>query len=124
MNYWLLSAGIGTALTALLHIFGGGREVLTPMIQAEFDVVAKRTHHVCWHMVTLDLVLSALALILLGAGAIHSSPWLSRFIALHFMGYGLLFVTIALATRVPQGLIRLGQWILFIPLAIVTWMGS
>ena len=58
MNWVLLGAAALAGLTTGVHFFAGGKGCLGPMLAAEFDAVAKRTMHVCWHAVTLDLTVT------------------------------------------------------------------
>ena len=66
MNYWwLVSGGIGL-LTALVHLIGGQLEVIKPFLQCDLAAVPKATLHACWHMVTVILFASAIALLYSG----------------------------------------------------------
>lgn len=59
MNTWLMAAAATAALTTAVHFFLGGAAVARPLLQAEFDGVAKYTNYFCWHIVTI--VLAAMA---------------------------------------------------------------
>ena len=55
-NTWLLAAGIAAGLTTLIHIFGGGPEVMRPLFAAQdIEEVPKLLNYYCWHLVTITL---------------------------------------------------------------------
>jgi hypothetical protein len=74
-------------------------------------------------VVSVNLILSAVALLAaglaperLGAGGV-----LAQFMALQFFTYAVVFVVIALVTRV--GLVAMPQPALFVPIAVLAWCG-
>jgi len=121
MNVPLVIAGVGTLVTATIHIWGGGKAVLAPMKRAPFDPVANRTMEVCWHVISANLVLSGIALLLIAT--VWESAAVGHFIAAHFISYAVLFIGIAKVSQIPGAWFKLPQWTLFIPLAGLTWWG-
>lgn len=61
-NYWLLAAGVAAGLTTLIHIFGGGPEVVRPLFAAQdIEEVPKLLNFYCWHLVTITIAAMAFA---------------------------------------------------------------
>jgi hypothetical protein len=121
MNTPLVIAGIGTLVTAAIHILEGGRAVLAPMKRAPFDRVANRTMEVCWHVISANLVLSGIALPLIAT--VWESAAVGHFIAAHFISYAVLFIAVAKVSGITGAWLKLPQGTLFIPLAVLTWWG-
>ena len=123
MNVFWLAAGAIAALTALVHLIAGHRVPLGVMLAAPFDEVSKRTMHVVWHLVTIDLVLSAAVLCAAGIWPGRVSSQLPGVVAVQHGLYAIAFVVIALASRLPRGLWKLPQWTLFVPIVGLTAAG-
>lgn len=123
MNGWWLAAGALAAFTTLVHLIAGHRAPLGVMLDAAFDEVSKRTMHVVWHLVTIDLALSAAALVAAGAWPERVSSQVPGFVAIHHGLYAVAFVVIALGSRLPRGLWKLPQWTLFVPMTALTAAG-
>ena len=62
--YWLYSASALSAITALIHIFGGGKSVAKPLLESSMNDEAKYTNYYCWHMVTIIIVVMAVCFFL------------------------------------------------------------
>ncbi|MFD6801903.1 hypothetical protein [Streptomyces cyaneofuscatus] len=125
MNGWLLAAGTTALGVAAVHIVGGHRDVVRPLLSCGLAGEPKRVLHAVWHMVSIDLVLSGLALLHLsltdgtpGAGLV---AW---FVAAHFIAYAAAFLVVTLTVGWPRPLLRLPQWILLLPVAALTAAGA
>lgn len=69
MNAWLALAAALAAITTLIHVILGGREIATPLLATErLHAVPKFTMYYCWHLVTIMLAALALALGLAATG--------------------------------------------------------
>lgn len=125
MNGWLLAAGITAFGVAVAHIAGGHRDVVRPLLSCGLAEEPKRVLHAVWHMVSVDLVLSAAALIYLavadGTSATGPMAW---FVAAHFVAYAVAFLVVTLSVGWPKPLLRLPQWILLLPVAVLTGAGA
>jgi len=119
---WLAARTIAT-LTMLVHLIAGSRAPLGVMLAADFDDVSKRTMHVVWHMVTIDLALSGAVLLAAGAWPERVSAQLPGVIAVQHGLFAIAFVTIPLVSRLPRGLWKLPQWTLFVPIVGLTLAG-
>lgn len=123
MNGWLFAAGAVAAATTLIHVIAGGREVVRPLLGSRMSVEPRRTLHVVWHFVTADLLLSAVALILLALRAEPDAP-LVLFIAAHYFAYTVAFLIGTLTVDWSRPLLRLPQWMLLLPVGILAVIGT
>lgn len=63
MNNWLIAAAALAALTTLVHLFVGGRQVAKPLLEtSEINSLVKFTHYFCWHIVSIALAVMAAGL--------------------------------------------------------------
>ncbi|MEV7081967.1 hypothetical protein AB0N88_26085 [Streptomyces sp. NPDC093516] len=123
MNGWLLTAGTVAAATTLIHATAGGRTVLRPLLHSTVAAEPKHTLHVVWHMVTADLLLSSIALLALAFTTTPSTA-LVLFIAAHYLAYAVLFLAITLTTDWPRPLLKLPQWLLLLPVAVLAFVST
>lgn len=125
MNGWLLAAGITALGVAAVHLVGGHRDVVLPLLASGLADEPKRVLHAVWHMVSGDLMLSGLALIYLsqtdGTSGTALAVW---FIAAHFTAYAAAFLVVTLSVGWPRPLLRLPQWILLLPVAVLAAAGT
>ncbi len=123
MNDWfILSSGLLAALTAVVHLIAGGKDVAAPLLQSSLDEVVKLTLYACWHLVSVCLVLSSLALLSNGIGLVNSPPMVA-FISALWILFGVVFLVITVGVAKPQGLFRLPQWILLVPVGLLGLYG-
>ncbi|USQ85433.1 hypothetical protein NFX46_17585 [Streptomyces phaeoluteigriseus] len=125
MNGWLLAAGITASGVAAAHIVGGHRDVVRPLLSCGLADEPKRVLHAVWHMVSVDLVLSAAALVYLAlADDTSATGPMAWFVAAHFVAYAAAFLVVTLSVGWPRPLLRLPQWILLLPVAVLTAAGA
>lgn len=125
MNGWLLAAGITAFGVAAVHIAGGHRDVVRPLLSSGLADEPKRVLHAVWHMVSVDLVLSGVALVYLSLTDTTAGTGLvAWFVAAHFIAYAAVFLGITLRADWPKPLLRLPQWILLLPVALLTMTGA
>ncbi|WP_055601573.1 hypothetical protein [Streptomyces aureus] len=125
MNGWLLAAGITAFAVAAVHLVGGHRDVVRPLLSCGLAAEPKRVLHAVWHMVSLDLVLSAAALVYLAlADDTSATGPVAWFVAAHFFAYTVAFLVVTLSVGWPKPLLRLPQWILLLPVAVLTVAGA
>ena len=118
MNVTLIVCGVATLGLVPVHVFGGGRDCLAPMREAQFDAVARETLHVCWHAVTAMLALGGGTL--LWAGAVGGAAGMGAALlvsALHLC-FAALFIAIGRASGIDGAWFKLGQWIAVLPLGV------
>ena len=123
MNSLMLASGVLAAVTALVHLFAGQIDPVRPLLAAPMAETSKRTLHACWHLVSVDLVLAAAVLLYL-TWAKDAGPAVPRLIAAHLLAYGLVFIVMGMAIAGPRGLVRLPQWALLLPVAILAWAAT
>lgn len=111
------AAGIVAALTAAVHLAAGQGDVAAPLLAATLAPEPKWTLLVVWHMVSLQLVLAAVALL---AGAVRTRG-LPRSTALvigaHFGGSAAVFLLVGAVSGL--GAWALPQWVLLLPVAVL-----
>ncbi len=125
MNYWWLASGGIGLLTALIHLIGGQIGVIKPFLRCDLAAMPKATLHACWHIVTILLFASAIALLYSGVNPTSTgSNTLALFIGGQFVAYAIVFLVLALAGNWSNKLIRLPQWILLLPIGVLSIVGS
>lgn len=125
MNRVLVSAALLAAFTAAVHIVAGGGDVAVPLLASSLDGTLKWTLYVVWHMVSVVLVLSAVALFV-GAVPRHaaSSRYLVRFVSVLWCAFGALFLAVAALQPESGGLFALPQWIVLLPVGVLGVLGG
>lgn len=123
MNGWLLTAGGIATATTLVHATAGGRSIVRPLLGSAVAAEPKRTLHVVWHMVTVDLLLSSVALLALAFVAAPSTA-LVLFIAAQYLAYAMVFLIVTLTADWPRPLLQLPQWMLLLPVGVLALIGT
>ena len=125
MNRTLLLASLIAMATAGIHFFMGGTSVVEPLLASALADRPKLILYAVWHMASLALALSALALFVASlprqADAMRS---LVRFISLLWCAFGLAFLAIAATASGAGWLLQLPQWALLLPVGLLGWWGS
>jgi hypothetical protein len=124
MNWFVLGAGIFAAFTVIGHFTMGSKNFLNPMLQASFDNVAKKVMHCVFHYISAFLILSAVALFLVGFGVLSDSQLLVRFISINYAAFGLWQIYLALTSDIEKGVLKMFQWIFFLIIAGLAWLGA
>lgn len=126
MNWFIISAGLVSAFTTIGHFVIGSKEYLKPMLAANIEPVPKQVMHAVFHYVSVFLIMSTLALLAVGFGLLSGNPssLLIQFIALNFAFFAIWQIFIAATSKIPQGLIKMFQWVFFIIIAILAWLGA
>jgi hypothetical protein len=120
MNVLLSTLGASTLVLTVFHVVAGGRGCLQPMLRARFDPVARATMHVCWHAITVQLVLAGLLMVGVSLGAWpQAGPVLVGAVSVLHLAYAGLFLAVAATTRLPRAWLYLGQWMVFLPLGLL-----
>jgi hypothetical protein len=124
MNSWWLASGFLCLFTALLHTVGGHFNPVVPFLRTELEATAKATMHVVWHMVTVTLFASSLALLGIGLSpGISGARLLATFLSGLYVLYGIVFLVIG-ARRFGWRLLRLPQWLLLLPVGVLAAIGA
>ena len=126
MNWLIFIGGLAAVFCTLGHFAIGSKAFLKPMLQAPFDDVPKKVMHCVFHYISVLLILSSIALITIGLGYDFNADTtlLVKFIALNFIAFAVTQIFIAATSSIPNGVIKLFQWIFFVVIAIFSWIGA
>ena len=126
MNWPIFIAGVCAVFITLGHFAVGSKLYLKPMLKASFDDVPKKVNHCVFHYVSVFLVLSAIFLLLVGAGYTNQTDtsWLIKYISLNFGFFAVVQVVIAATSGIQNAIFKMFQWLLFIFVAVFAWVGT
>ncbi len=126
MNWYLVAAGLVNLMMVTGHFAVGGKEYLKPMLNSQFEPVPKKVMHCVFHYISAYLIFSALALLLAGFGVFRheDTSLLLKFIAINYAAFATWQIALALMSGISNPLKKMFQWTLFIPIAVLTWLGS
>ncbi len=126
MNWLILIAGIVALFATIGHFAMGAKKVLKPMMDASFDQIPKKLMHIAFHYISVFLILSAAALLLIGSGFSFDldSTLLVWFIALNYSLFAITQIIFALTSGIPGGLVKLFQWVFWVIIAVLAWVGA
>lgn len=126
MNWLITISGIFAFFTVAGHFTVGSKEYLTPMLEATFDPVARKVMHCVFHYVSVFLILSALALLLIGTGTMpfQGSARLVQFIGLNYAAFAVWQIILASTSGIPRGAIKMFQWVFFILISAFALIGA
>ena len=126
MNGLVVGAGLVSAFTTIGHFVIGTKEYLTPMLSASFDPVPKKVMHSVFHYASVFLTLSTLALLAVGLEIITDDQpsLLVRFIAATYVFFAVWQIVIAVTSEIERALTKMFQWVIFIIIAVLAWLGA
>ena len=126
MNWMIFISGLTAGFVNVGHFTVGSKDFLKPMLQAEFDDIPKKVMHCVFHYVSVYVVLSFIVLIAVGLGFSFGAAdkLLVKFIAINYFFFAITQIVIAATSNIPRGVIKLFQWILFMIIAILAWIGA
>lgn len=117
--FWLYTASVLSAITALIHIFGGGKTVAQPLLESSMNDEAKYTNYYCWHMVTIIIVAMAMCFFL----AAHNVEFRELAVLSSALSFVFALWSCMLIYMKKQKPFGLPQWLLFFPIAITGVIG-
>ena len=118
MDWFLIVAGVLALLTTAIHIFVGGNGAAKPLLASPLPDEAKYALYACWHFVTGFFVLSTLVLLLAGFGSLEE-PGVIVGVSSLWVLFGLVFLFISLWVNNIEGVFKLPQWVLLLPVGIL-----
>jgi hypothetical protein len=126
MNWPILISGLAAVFCTLGHFTVGRKQYLKPMLAASFDDVAKKVNHCVFHYVSAFLVLSAVCLVLIGAGLTFNTDTslLVKFISIHYAVFALTQIIIAATSGIQNAVLKMFQWTIFVFIAVFAWIGT
>jgi hypothetical protein len=125
MNQRLFIASFIAAFTTAVHVFMGGTDIVSPLLASSLPTEPKLTLYAVWHMASVVLALSAVALFI-GSRPCHaqSARYLVFFISFLWLGFAIVFIVIALIQSENGWLLKLPQWILLASVGLLGLWGS
>ena len=126
MNWMILISGLAAGFANVGHFTIGSKDFLKPMLQADFDDVPKKVMHCVFHYVSVYMVLSSVVLIAIGLGFSFgtANALLVKFVAINYFLFAIIQIVIAATSNIPNGVIKLFQWVFFMGVAILAWIGA
>lgn len=126
MNWPIFISGLAAALSTLGHFTVGRRQYLKPMLAASFDDVAKKVNHCVFHYISVFMVLSAICLVMIGAGVTFNTDTVlvSKLIAIHYASFAVIQIIIAATSGIQNAIFKLFQWTIFVFIAVFAWVGA
>ncbi len=124
MNVTVFIAGIIALFATIGHFTMGRKQFLKPMLNAEFDLVAKKVMHSVFHYVSVFLILSAFFLTMIGARGANCV--IDPFILLFFLGasYVLMAVwQVIIALLAKVSLLKMFQWMIWLVIGVLIFAG-
>lgn len=120
MNRPLIIAAFLAAVTAAIHIFAGGADVAAPLLASSMAEEPKLTLYAVWHMASVALTLSAVALFV-GSLPRHAqaSRYLVLFVSALWGAFGVVFLVVVAMQPDSGWLLKLPQWILLLPVGVL-----
>ena len=123
-NRLLLTSAFLAAFTAIVHTIGGTLEIHTPLLTSPLPEPISLLLYACWHLVTVTLILSAVALFWSSRNNRAESNFaLPAFIGVLWGSFGIVFVVVALYFSGFRALIILPQWTLLLPIGGLALFG-
>lgn len=126
MNLLIVLAAVVGALTTIGHFVVGSSRFLAPMLAAPIEDVPRKVMHCVFHYVSTYLVLSTAALFLVGLDVCvgEGTSALVRFIAINYLVFALWQLLIAFGSGIPRAPLKLFQWVFFLLIAVLSWLGA
>ena len=129
MNTCFISAGILLLIAFPIHLLFGNRDY--SRLDPQSNGLELPTLHriwmmgrCCFHMVSVDLLLSAVFLLLLGTQVIPYNFYLALLVLLLYVGYlGAWLATLYVSRVKPVLYLHLGQWMLFVVAFVLILIG-
>jgi len=120
MNYWIIAAGLVSGLTVVAHIFGGGPEILQPMLQSELSLYLKTVWRVVWHGISAILIIGTAGLIYGGIRPEKSKAAVAL-ISVQYVGFSVLFLYYGITEL--GALWPMPQWMSFTLMPVLAGIG-
>lgn len=126
MNRILIIAALIATFTTVVHIFAGGADVATPLLASTLAAEPKLTLYAVWHMASVALALSAVALLI---GSLpkyaEAARYLVLFISVLWCAFGVVFLVVVIIQPESGWLFKLPQWMLLLPVGLLgLWGGT
>lgn len=124
MNVWILSAGVLGLFTSAIHVFAGQIDPVRPFLKSDLADIPKATLLVCWHMVSVVLVLTSGVLTYIGWLNLVGLNAAVIAIAIAYILFSLVFIVVGWSFFGARTFIKLPQWTLLLPIGLLGLAGS
>lgn len=129
MNYYFLASGILGLMAVIGHFTMGKKEYLKPVLDSNIDDVPKAIMHGLFHYASVFMVLSTIVLIgnafnCTMDNCVINSNTVVKFIALVYVGFGIVQIIIAATSKVNKGILKLFQWVFWLLIAALAFLGT
>jgi len=113
------------AFAAAVHLFAGTVVIHRPLLESALPEPLRLLLYVCWHLVSITLIGSALVLFL-AVRAKTPAHWINavRGVGVLWIGFALVFIGVGLVFSDPRALLVLPQWILLLPVGLLALAGK
>ena len=129
MNYYFISASVVLIISLLVHTIPGNKQyiMLNPRKHNRAEERLFRiwlTGRSGFQMVTIDLLLSAIFIFLMGINVIDYNFYLALFISLLFLGYSIFWIlTLFISKAKIFYFVRLCHWCIFLIVSVLVALG-
>jgi FtsH-binding integral membrane protein len=96
-------------------------DVLAPSFFGDGDIT-KRFLRACWHLFTVNLVVTAAALAWVARTPSAATPVVAWMVAIEHAAFLLVYVAVAVPR--PRVFVRAPQWLFFAAVAVLAWRGA
>ena len=126
MNWLVFVAGLVGAFMVFGHFTIGSKQYLQPMLDSKFDPIPKKVMHCVFHYISAYLILSTLGLlgVGLGIGNGEGTTLLIKFISLNYLAFGIWQIVLVAMSGIQGGIAKIFQWVLFLIIAVLSWLGA
>ena len=126
MNWFVFSAGLLFSFMTVGHFVVGSKEYLKPMLNSDMNLLPKKVMLSVFHYISVFMILSSVILLASGAGyfAFQEYNLLVKFISINLAGFAVWQIAIALSSGIQNALIKMFQWIMFLAIALLAWLGT
>ncbi len=126
MNLLVFAGGVLGTFATIGHFTLGSKRFLKPMLDSNMEEVPKKVMHSIYHFLSVFMILSSLALLMIGANIIDHEGFnmLGQFIAANYLCFTFWQIVLILITKIEGGLIKFYQWMIFFVISCLAWFGS
>lgn len=125
MNRTLFVTALLAALTATVHTFIGTPAIEAPLLQSSLSQELSLLLYVCWHLVSAILFFSAIIFFVAARNQFDIKyQYSAKLISLLWLSFGFIFIVIAVWYSGTPMLLKLPQWVLFLPIGALGLWGS
>ncbi len=126
MNYYILTAGILSAMATVGHFTMGLKDFLKPVISSSIDEIPKKVMESIFHYMSVFLIVTSIVLLAFSFGEnllFENTKDVTIFIGIIYGGFGILQIIIALASSIQGGVFKLFQWVFWLLIAVLLLIG-